>query len=139
MEKINLVDFLEGVQGRPFKELVQHHIKNRDIVQLREGCSGTVLMLPDKFQSRAMEFVDWMLPAVSDKGFWELDCAKAFRTIIAEASIFYGVNLHSEMDNEEQHELIFNLFQIITLSFAYNASLDKKLRKFAGIKKGWFS
>ena len=36
------------------------------------------------------------------------------------------------------HELAFGLFQICTLSFAYSASIQRKQRKFMGIRKGIF-
>ena len=36
-------------------------------------------------------------------------------------------------------ETLFNIFQLVTLNFALAASLQPKMRKFAGIKKGFFS
>jgi hypothetical protein len=39
----------------------------------------------------------------------------------------------------ENHGLAMGLFQIPTMNFAYGASQEKKVRKFMGVKKGFFS
>ena len=103
---------------------------------------GTVEFLPEDAQKHVIEFIDAVNERIGyDQHFWKYgDVNTAFGFIIQEAikTLNVGQWISAERDayQPENHELAFNLFQIATLSFAYSASMDKKQRKFMGVRKG---
>lgn len=138
-------EFLKHAGSKKYRDLIQHHIKKNSTQQIMLGASGTVEMLPEIAQVHVMEFIDAVNSRIGyDQNFWKHgDVKTAFGFIIQEAIKILDIGdwLKSERDayKPENHELVFNLFQIATLNFAYSASQDKKQRKFMGIKKGFFS
>ena len=46
MGKIDLAKLKVGFQGKPFNQLVKHHLKRQNTRQLFEGALGTKAMLP---------------------------------------------------------------------------------------------
>lgn len=91
-----------------------------------------------------MEFIDAAnFKFGYDAHFWRYaDCKTAFGWIIQLAinELPLGDWMTAEIDayKPENQELAFNLFQIVTLNFAYSASTNAKQRKFMGIRKGLF-
>ncbi|MBC7341789.1 MAG: hypothetical protein H5U02_04985 [Clostridia bacterium] len=143
MDKINLYEFLDGVRGRPYKALVEHHIKKQKTKELLHGCLGTIGLLPPKLQPFMEEFIDHMNTYAYNKAFWDLSCDAAFQLIEEEArnklpiDDLIAVDQHNRL-SESSQELLFNIFQIVTLSYAYSASDQPQMRRFIGIKKGFF-
>jgi hypothetical protein len=94
---------------------------------------GTKKLLPPVIMDSLEEFSDRCNSRAYDADFWREDCAQVFDLITSEACDIMqkaGITLDDET--------LFNLFQLVTLNFALAASLQPELRKFAGIKKGWF-
>ena len=137
-------EFVRTVGPKPYRELIQHHLKRQSTRQLQEGVAGTVEFLPAAAQGHVIEFIDAVNERMAyDQHFWKhADVKTAFGYVIQEAikTLNIGQWMLAERDayKTENHELAFNLFQIATLSFAYSASTDKKQRKFLGIRKGMF-
>ncbi len=133
-EPINLDEVRSGFFGKPYNALVQYHIKRESAQILAMSVEGTKNMLPTGTISYLVEFCDrWNLKAY-DANFWEEDCAEVFTKIMDDAA---EVLLQSGIRPDD--ETLFNIFQLVTLNFALAASLQPKMRKFAGIKKGLFS
>jgi len=139
-----LTEFMSGAASQHYRDLVQHHLRKQSTEQLITGLMGTVELLPDKAQRHAMEFTDAVIDRIGyDQHFWRhADVKTAFGYVIQEAIKTLDISewMSAEVDayQDENHELAFNLFQIATLNFAYSASMDRKQRKFMGIRKGIF-
>jgi len=139
-----LSEFLRSAGPKPYRDLIQHHLKRQSTAQLQLGACGTVELLPDDAQKHIIEFIDAINERMAyDRRFWQhADVKTAFAFIIQEAIKTLDVDqwMSAERDayRADNHELAFNLFQIATLSFAYSASMDKNQRKFMGIRKGLF-
>ena len=137
-----LAEFLHNAGPKSYRELIQHHLRKQSTRQLQEGATGTVEFLPEPAQEHVIEFIDAVNERIGyDQHFWKYgDVKTAFGYIIQEAikTLNVGQWLSAERDayQPDNHELAFNLFQIATLSFAYSASMDKKQRKFMGVRKG---
>jgi len=139
VKPINIDEVKSGFRGKPYNALVQYHIKRQNTKQLATGIEGTKGMLPKEvllpdMLNRFDEFFDRWNSKAYDASFWREDCAEVFTHIMNDAS---NVLLQAKIKPDD--ETLFNIFQIVTLSFALAASLQPKMRKFAGIKKGLFS
>jgi len=105
---------------------------------------GETELLPQDLQSLVMDYIDETNAQFGcDADFWaHVTCQEAFDAILdtAASALPLQSRLKSVEDamKPENHELAFQLFQIPTLSFAYSASMERKARKFMGIRKGLF-
>jgi hypothetical protein len=137
-----LSEFLKGAGDRPYRELIQHHLRKQSTKRLQEGVLGEISLLPKGLQSLMMDYIDVTNNRFSyDKNFWsKANCRQAFEQIITTAIDFLPIKdristIQAAFKPENQ-EIAFQLFQIPTLSFAYSASTQRAQRKFMGIRKG---
>jgi hypothetical protein len=139
-----LKEFLNGVGEKPYRELVQHHIKRTGTRELQKAVLGETGLLPQDLQEFAIAYIDATNSRFGyDHLFWTMaTCREAFEAIIDVAIATLPISDRfvsvGEALEEKNHVLAFQLFQISTLSFAYSASTQRKQRKFMGIRKGLF-
>ena len=144
MVQSQLEEFLSGAGNRPYRELVEHHIKRTSTKRLQEAVLSETALLPEEFQPLVLDYIDETNARFGyDREFWALtSCGDAFKAIIGAAISIFPLDVILESVESalepENHELAFQLFQIPTLSFAYSASTQRKQRKFMGIRKGIF-
>lgn len=142
--KYILTEFLSGAGDKPYRELIQHHVRKQSTLKLQESVLGETYLLPQELQLLIMDYVDMTNAQFADnQDFWrEASCRQAFEKIIETAINFLPIQDRiptiQEALKPENQELAFQLFQIPTLSFAYSASTQRAQRKFMGIKKGIF-
>jgi len=143
MEKI-LSKFMKGAADKPYRELIQHHIKRQSTSELQYAVLGEQDRLPEELQKMVMDYIDMTNAQLGyNQLFWRhASCMQAFEMIIDIAIKFFPIRhqiptIESAFEPENQ-ELAFQLFQIPTLSFAYSASTQRAQRKFMGIRKGIF-
>jgi len=143
MRKI-LSEFIEGAADKPYRKLIQHHMKKQSISKLQETIFGEISLLPEELQLMVMDYIDETNSKLGyDQDFWKnASCREAFKKIIEIAvdilPIQNQVSTIESAFKPENQELAFQLFQIPTINFAYSASTQKKQRKFMGIRKGFF-
>jgi hypothetical protein len=139
-----LPEFLSGASERPYRELVQYHIRRTATRELQKAVLGEAELLPHDLQGYVMSYIDAAnLQFGYDRSFWaQATCREAFETIIKVAIAALPISDRiSSVDKAleaKNHNLAFQLFQIPTLSFAYSASTQRKQRKLMGIRKGLF-
>ena len=130
---IDLEELRTQFRGRPYALLIQHHIRRQDTQQLQFGSLGTIEFLPPMARHLAEDFIDrWNLRAY-DHELWQTDCSTVFDEILADAR-----EILEATGAPTDDKTLFNMFQIVTLSYAYSASDQPKMRKFIGIRKGLF-
>ena len=133
-----------GAGNKPYRKLIEYHIKGQSAAQLQAAVLGETSLLPDHLRAFIEAYIDSInLRFGYDKQFWETATRKdAFLAILEAATELLPLDgrLASVEDAllAENRELAFQLFQIATLSFAYSASLERKQRKFMGIRKNIF-
>ena len=136
-----LSEFMEGAADRPYRELIQHHIKKQSTSKLQQAVVGEASLLPEELQPMVMDYIDETNSQLFyDQDFWtNASCRHAFEEIMEIAINFLPIqNQISTIESAfkpENQELAFQLFQIATISFAYSASTQRKQRKFMGIRK----
>jgi len=137
MKPIDLNDLRKQFKGSCFYELIEHHLKKQNEKKLQESFLGTIGFLPPSVSQLTEEFIDrWNIYAYS-KEFWNEDTSNIFDHIISDANALLSENNQEEYADD--NEILFNLFQVIVLNFAYTAVSQPKMREFIGIKKeSWF-
>ena len=139
-----LVLLLRNSGHEPYRKFVEYHMRRQSIEQLQMAATGATELLPEEIQHLMIEFIDATINAIGyDQHIWKhADVKTAFGLVIQTAirSLPLENWMRSEQDayTAENHELAFNLFQIVTGNFAYSASTRRKQRKFMGIRKGFF-
>jgi hypothetical protein len=139
-----LKEFLNGAGEKPYRELVQHHIKRTGTRELQKAVLDETGLLPQDLQEFAITYIDATNSRFGcDRLFWTTaTCREAFEAIIDVAIATLPMSDRfvsvAEALEEKNHVLAFQLFQISTLSFAYSASIQRKQRQFMGIRKGLF-
>lgn len=129
MQPINLTEFRDGVRGRTYRQLVEHHLKNQVGDERMKAILGTVELLPKPVRPPAEELIDRWNARAYNADFWSRDCADVFDEIAADAEALFESN-GLEADDED----VFNVFQVVTMSFAYSAEKEPRFREFAGIE-----
>lgn len=132
-ETINLSELRAGFVGRPFYKLIHHHLNRQSQDQRIRGINGTIAMLPEQARGLVEGFIDrWNLRAY-DKDFWKMDTASVFDEITEDAR-----NVLSEIGIDTDDEMLFNIFNITVLSYAYSAYDQPKVCEFMGVKGSTF-
>jgi hypothetical protein len=129
MEKDGLEVIRVSFKGKPLCKLVEHHLKKQSQSERIQGIQGTIALLPQQAQGIAEGFVDrWNLRAY-DQSFWQKDAASVFEEIVDDAR-----TVLSEACVPLDDETLFNMFNIVVVSYAYSAYDQPKIREFLGIK-----
>ena len=129
MKEANIENLKIQYKGTPFRLLLKAHLKGRKNAQyFMTACNETILLLPDSVRGLCMGFIDSWLPLANDKDYWNTDASKVLTRIIDDAD-----ELLSSSNLPVSDEILFNMFQIVILSYAYSAVSQPKMRKFMGI------
>ncbi len=139
-----LTNFLEGCGDKPYRQLVEYHLRRQSLTQLRAAPLGEISLLPEHLRGLIEGYMDGIFLRFGyDNDFWEMaTCKQAFELIMEAAMEMLPIkDIITSRDDafrSENQELAFSLFQIATSSFAYNARLQRNARKFMGIRKSIF-
>jgi len=133
LKPINLSELRAGFTGRPFSELINHHLNRQSQDQRIQGINGTIAMLPEEARGLVEGFIDrWNLRAY-DRAFCQTDTASVFDEITEDAK-----NVLSQKGLHTDDEMLFNMFNIIVLSYAYSAYDQPKMREFMRVNGSIF-
>lgn len=132
-QTVNLSELRAGFEGRPFSRLIDHHLNRQSQDQRIQGINGTVAMLPEDTRGLVEGFIDrWNLRAY-DRAFWQTDTASVFDEMTEDAKkVFFDMGLSADDD------MLFNMFNIVVLNYAYSVYDQPKMREFIGIKRTTF-
>ena len=126
MEKINLEKLKVQFKGKPFYQLIEYHLsRTKNTKKLKEASVGTAAMLPQAAQSLVVGFIDKWNEKVNDESFWQKDTSDVFSEITDDAR-----SLLSSFIQPIDDETLFNMFQVVVLSYAYSASDQPAMQGF---------
>jgi hypothetical protein len=132
-QTVNLSELRAGFKGRPFSQLIGQHLNRQSQDQRIQGINGTIAMLPQKARELVESFIDrWNLRAY-DRAFWQTDTASVFDEITEDTK-----NVLSDIGLAADDNMLFNMFNIVVLSYAYSAYDQPKMREFMEIKFSTF-
>ena len=109
---MRLDEFLSEAGERPYRELVQHHIRKENSQQLMAAAAGEACLLPKELQPEVMSFVDALngtLPI--SEYFWRTaTCQDAVNAVLGIANQHFGLNMrvpvHPSSMSEVDQELV---------------------------------
>ena len=118
-KRYTITEFL-GAPGskRPYREFIQHQIKEQSAAKLQNAVLLEVSNLPESFQDKAELYVDRVnKKLVHNKKFWvEANCHFAYKVIIDIAAKCFPVDKrivsHEDFFKPENAELAFFLYAI---------------------------
>jgi len=132
-QTINLESLAKGFEGKPFYQLIEHHLNRQSQRKRMQGVLGTIDLLPSNAKPLVEMYIDkWNSKAYS-KDFWVKDASVVFSEINAETKLLFE-NSGIEYNDDD----VFNMFNIIVLNFAYTAYDQPKMKKFIGISTDKF-
>lgn len=135
---------MDEAGARPYRELVEHHLRRQSESQLQIASLGEFSGLPDRMRSNAITFIDVVNERLgANPQFWaNATCREAYDRFIELAiEVVSDEEFIGHADDPlwlQDEELAMQLFQIPTVSFAYSASSQRAQRRFMGIRKGIF-
>lgn len=128
-QTVSLSELRAGFEGRPFSHLIDHHLNRQSQDQRIQGINGTIAILPEESRGLVEGFIDrWNLRAY-DPAFWQTNTASVFDEITEDAK-----NVLSDIGLAVDDDMLFNMFNIVVLNYAYSAYDQPKMREFMGIK-----
>lgn len=130
MKPVNLSELRAGFAGRRFCQLVRHHLRRQSQDERSLAIRGTVAQLPESARDLAEEFIDRWNVRLYDRDFWQRDAADVLDEIIEDAR-----SVLRPLGFSTNDEAPFNLFNIVVLSYAYNAFDQPNLREFMGTER----
>ncbi len=132
-QAVNLSELRAGFRGKPFCQLIRHHLRQQGQDQRIQGIHATVATLPEGARGLVEGFIDRWNVRVYEKDFWQSDTASVFDEITKDArDVLCDTGLAID------DEMLFNMFNIIVLSYAYSAYDQPKMREFMGIAVSTF-
>jgi hypothetical protein len=153
---IDLKKMRDGFRGKPFKALIQHHVRKQDIVQIATAIEGEKMNLSPFEKKVGERLIDYFNILMLDRDFWRTDCAEVFTRYcwmanralesgeadIGKCEAEYAASLllkRAHFPETKEQDKLFSSFQLLVLNYAFMAHESKNFRKHAGIKKGLFS
>lgn len=127
---VNLPALRQQLEGAEYRKLVQRHLRKLGR-QLGLSMVASVNGSTELERHVAEALIDEYNTMGYDQWFWRRDCGEVFEEICTR----FEEGMTKE-GGEADDSGKFNMFQLITMNFAYMAREQKTLRKFAGIRKG---
>jgi hypothetical protein len=130
MEKLNIEQLRAQFKAKPFYRLVEHYLrKEKRTKELKEAVLATMDLLPPSARYLSVAFIERWNERSYEKEFWQKDTSKVFSEIVEDARAALAW-----VDSPTDDETLFNMFQIVVLSYAYSASDQPNMREFIGIQ-----
>lgn len=124
------VALCQQFQGTQYRKLVERHVRKLG-GQLELSMLASVKAGSELERRVAEAMVDEYNSMGYEQSFWRRDCREVFEEICTRFA-----ERMAEGGGQADDPGKFNMFQLITMNFAYQAREQKALRKFAGIRKG---
>lgn len=118
-------EMAQRLQGKPFGELILHHVKSQSLREIKEGLFSTIGFLPNALRLPSEHWIDLNNEYGLREEFWRSDCGDVLLSIVDRGKAFsasHGVNADDDA--------LLNLFQIVVLSFAYAAHCEERSQQF---------
>lgn len=120
--------FRERIRGRPYRQLMAFHLRRHDPEQLRTGRNAALTALPPQARVLARELSEEWSRALEDPSVWERDTAEVLDEIVDEARD--GLEARGVPPADD---LLFDLFETVTLDLALAAHAEPEVRETMGI------
>lgn len=115
----------QQMHGRKFGELILEHVNKLDLQMSMLALRGITDELPITAQSLVEDWIDEINPSALSEEFWKQDCGLALMSITNAAT--RRLKLAGMQPTSDD---IFNMFQIIVISFACTCHANRQSKAF---------
>lgn len=126
MRSVGLREFRDRVRGRPFRFLLRYHLRRHDEERLRRGLEGSLAMLSPAARQLALETGDEWAGEIRAGGLADTDCADVIDGLADR------VRTTPETRAGVAADVLFDVFEVATLSVVLEAQEDEELRTAIG-------
>lgn len=131
LRPINLREMEQGFRGRAYSTLVEHHVKRTSSEDILISINGTKSLLSADARPVVEQMVAHTVDALSSNPqYFQSDCGGVFQATVESAR-----RELREAGVPADDETVFNVFHLITLNFAFMASVSPSSRGVMGIQK----
>lgn len=133
VRSVTLDGFRDAMSGREYRDLLEFHVRSHGQEQLEAALAELVASLPAGGRDAATELARRWDRRMEETGLWGADGDAAVDRICAEAS-----DLLVDRGVEPSSDLLFDLFEVITLRFALGAARSEDVRRVMGVRRHGF-
>jgi len=133
VRSVSLRDFREAMAGRQYRDLLQFHVRSHGERQVEAALAELLGSLPAEARDVAERLADRWDRRMETTELWSEAGDAAVDRICSEAA-----ELLRERETEPADDLLFDLFEVITLRFALGASRSADIRRLMGIRRQGF-
>ena len=133
VRSVSLRDFREAMADRQYRDLLEFHVRSHGERQLEAALTELLGSLPAEGRDAAGRLADRWDRRMETTELWGEDGDAAVDRICGEAA-----DLLRERDAEPADDLLFDLFEVVTLRFALGAARSGEIRRVMGIRRRGF-
>lgn len=133
VRSVSLRDFRGAMAGRQYRDLLRFHVRSHGAGQIEAALAEVLGGLPPEAGHAARQLADRWDERMEDTDLWDEDGDAAVDRICGEAA-----DLLREEGQDPADDLLFDLFEVVTLRFALGAVRSAAIRRVMGIRKQGF-
>lgn len=133
VRSVSLRDFRDAMDDRQYRDLLEFHVRSHDERQLEAALAELLGSLPVEARDAAEHLADRWDRRMETTDLWSLGGDAAVDRICGEAA-----DLLRERETEPADDLLFDLFEVVTLRFALGAARSGEIRRIVGIRRRGF-
>jgi len=125
---VGLQDFRQRLRGRPFRWLIEYHLRHHDASQVEAASNASLASLPGKARPAALDLVEAHLDGLEESALWERDAGRVIGRMEREAR-----SRLEERRIPPSPDLLFDMVELVVLSFVEAARESEQLRRRMGV------
>lgn len=133
VRSVSLGDFREAMADRRYRDLLEFHVRSHGEGQLEQALAEVLAGLPGEARAAAERLAERWDGRMRETSLWEETGDRAVDRICSEAA-----DLLREAGAEPADDLLFDLFEVVTLRFALGAARSREIRQLMGIRREGF-
>lgn len=133
VRSVSLRDFRDAMADRQYRDLLEFHLRSHGERQLEAALAELLGSLPSEARDAAEELADRWDRRMEATELWGEEGDAAVDRICGEAA-----ELLRERDADPADDLLFDLFEVVTLRFALGATRSGDIRRVMGIRRRGF-
>lgn len=133
VRSVSLRDFRDAMADREYRDLLEFHVRSHGERQLEAALAELLGSLPADARDVAERLADRWDRRMETTQLWAEDGDAAVDRICGEAA-----DLLRERETEPADDLLFDLFEVITLRFALGAARSGEVRRVMDIRRQGF-
>lgn len=133
VRSVSLRNFREAMADRQYRDLLEFHVRSHGEQQLEAALAELLGSLPAGARDAAERLADRWDRRMETTELWGQPGDAAVDRICGEAA-----DLLRERDTEPADDLLFDLFEVVTLRFALGAARSSDIRRVMGIRRRGF-